>query len=136
MRQYKVTLIVETEEGDPAKWDWTDLIGDFAEVVSCEYVQDVEECIKDEPMFTGTGYDAKTPCESIEATVDIRLSELTDNELNYESFLNLLTSKIEEQRSAPLRFFQITDYQIVGYTAVSISMKVEGYEESNDCGTE
>ena len=26
--QYHVTLVVETEEGDPQKWDWLDLIGD------------------------------------------------------------------------------------------------------------
>jgi len=43
MKQYRVILIVETEEGNPAKWDWSDLIGDYAGVESCKFIQDITD---------------------------------------------------------------------------------------------
>lgn len=40
-RKYGVKLIVETVEGNPGKWDWTDLIGDYAEVVDSDLIEEI-----------------------------------------------------------------------------------------------
>ena len=35
--RYLVTLEIETYDGDPRKWDWTDLVGDEVSVISSEF---------------------------------------------------------------------------------------------------
>ncbi len=35
--RYLITLEIETYDGDPKKWNWTDLVGDEVSVVSSEF---------------------------------------------------------------------------------------------------
>ena len=35
--RYLITLEIETYDGDPRKWDWTDLVGDEVSVISSEF---------------------------------------------------------------------------------------------------
>jgi hypothetical protein len=35
MMTYEITLVIETSEGDPEKWNWTDLVGDHVAVKDC-----------------------------------------------------------------------------------------------------
>jgi len=66
----------------------------------------------------------------IEQTVRVTLSELTDNYIGYESFMDLLQEKVEQEISRELSFWQVVDYTIVGHEPAAVFIKVEGYEEN------
>lgn len=35
-RTYVIKLVIKTQEGNPKKWDWSELVGEEVEVVDCE----------------------------------------------------------------------------------------------------
>lgn len=40
MSKYEVRLIIETDEGNPRKWNWTDLIGDEVLEVEADLIEE------------------------------------------------------------------------------------------------
>ncbi len=41
MTRYEVRLVIETDEGNPSKWLWTDLIGDEVLAVEANPIEEV-----------------------------------------------------------------------------------------------
>jgi hypothetical protein len=35
--KWLITLEIDTYDGDPAKWDWTDLVGDESKVIESQF---------------------------------------------------------------------------------------------------
>jgi hypothetical protein len=35
--KWVITLEIDTYDGDPAKWDWTDLVGDESKVIESQF---------------------------------------------------------------------------------------------------
>tara|TARA_R100001530_G_scaffold128893_1_gene98867 strand:- start:3074 stop:3259 length:186 start_codon:yes stop_codon:yes gene_type:complete len=60
--RYKVTLFIETENGNPRKWDWEELIGDNILSVSAERGVEPEDLAEMRAIEDRLQED--TPCES------------------------------------------------------------------------
>lgn len=66
---------------------------------------------------------------TVVSKIEVTVAEIADCYQTHESLYDFLTEKVEEKMGRALNFFQMTDYEIVGYNGAMLHLQVEGYEE-------